>query len=72
LLDSTPNASPVVVFRIGGKPVETDSEAPYEIVRPLDAELSTLRIHAYLDDGRELTKDRPLPACASGESGAPG
>ncbi len=52
-----------VRFLVGGKAVSTDGSAPFRVIRRLGSGPSTLRAHAFLEDGGELTKDRKLPAC---------
>ena len=61
-----------VWFLIRGKVVATDRSSPFELVRPLGSTSSRLRTHVVLADGRELTKDRTLPACELGASAPPG
>jgi hypothetical protein len=38
--------------------------APWQITRPLGAATASLRAHVVFADGRELTRDVMLPACA--------
>ncbi len=61
-----------VRFLVRGKVVATDRSAPYGVVRPLGPTFSRLRVHAVLTDGREVTRDRALPACPPGDLGSPG
>jgi N-acetylglucosamine-6-sulfatase len=37
--------------------------APWEAVRPLGAEVGSVRAHVVFKDGREMTRDAVLPAC---------
>jgi arylsulfatase A-like enzyme len=69
-----PDATAVdhVRFLVRGRVVGLDQSAPYTLVRPLGSGLSRLRTHVYLADGREVTKDRTLPACHLGQLIPPG
>jgi arylsulfatase A-like enzyme len=54
-----------VTFLVGGKVIAVDRATPFELVRPLQDVKSKVRAHAVLEDGREVTEDRLLPACPS-------
>jgi N-acetylglucosamine-6-sulfatase len=60
-----------VRFLVGRKVVETVSSAPFTLAEPLSSAWLKLRAHVVLDDGRELTEDRVLPACRTGVPGKP-
>ena len=53
-----------VVFLAGGREVASDSSAPFRSTLSLGATRSSLRVHAVLVDGREVTRDRTLRGCA--------
>lgn len=52
-----------VDFVVGARRVAGDRRAPFRVVLRLPKRPSPLRLHAFLYDGREVTKDRMLPAC---------
>ena len=62
---SGPDAAKIarVRFLIGRRVVETVRSAPFTLAEPLSSASAKLRAHVVLDDGRELTEDRLLPAC---------
>jgi arylsulfatase A-like enzyme len=53
-----------VRFLVGGRELLSDTSAPYRDAVPLGTKPTALRLHAVLVDGREVTRDRTLPACA--------
>ncbi|HEU0304734.1 MAG TPA: sulfatase [Gaiellaceae bacterium] len=57
-----------VRFLLGPETVEVRA-GPWELVRPLGAEALSVRAHAVLADGREVTRDIVLPACVPSGSG---
>jgi N-acetylglucosamine-6-sulfatase len=59
-----------VRFLVDHVVVDTVHDAPFSLNEPLSSSSATLRAHVVLDDGRELTEDRVLPACSPPALGA--
>jgi N-acetylglucosamine-6-sulfatase len=55
-----------VQFLLGGRHFPEDVSRPYAAALPLPSAGAVLRVHAFLGDGREVTRDHRLAGCADG------
>ncbi len=53
-----------VTFLVGERRVAVDGRPPFRVLTRLPAEATSVRVHAVLADGREVTRDRRLTGCS--------